>query len=327
MSDKGTKVFGPIIPIGENDSAPTHLAKYGKGGSKAVNTIEERDAIPSERLELGCSVYVISEATEYILDALDEFGRRWIANKLFVKYLTRDEFNMTTKMNSTMYMIWDSSGEKVEEIYVGNNPLVQSSMKEDIDKLMGAVFPLKLNSYTGGGTYEVGKALEAKFDWTYDRDIDSQTFDGAAIDKSLRTKTVSIAATSAPSTKAYALVGKSGSLTVSGSQSIAFKWKKYWGVSEKTTLTNEDILALAGNTWADSRAMNATSFNCTGGKYPYYVIPTSIASGLEVWIGGLRNTDLVTTTMDLTNANGKVVNVTVIRLATIQTGILSIQFK
>ena len=118
-----------------------------------------------------------------------------------------------------------------------------------------------------------------------------------------------------------------GSQSASKVHNIYFKYKKYWGTSASTTLTNAQILALGGNTWADSRAMNATNFDCTGGKYPYYVIPASIYTGLETWVGGLKNTDLVVSDLTLTNASGGSAAYKVIRLANIQTGVLSIQFK
>lgn len=105
-----------------------------------------------------------------------------------------------------------------------------------------------------------------------------------------------------------------------------FKYKKYWGTSSKSTLTNSDILALGGSTWADSRTMGATTFNCTGGKYVYYVIPSSLGTP-EFWVGGLKNTDVVTTSATVTNASGGSTTYSIMRLANIQTGVLSVQFK
>lgn len=105
-----------------------------------------------------------------------------------------------------------------------------------------------------------------------------------------------------------------------------FKYKKYWGTSSKSTLTNSDILALRGSTWADSRTMGATTFDCTGGKYVYYVIPSSLGTP-EFWVGGLKNTDVVTTSATVTNASGGSTTYSIMRLANIQTGVLSVQFK
>ena len=105
-----------------------------------------------------------------------------------------------------------------------------------------------------------------------------------------------------------------------------FKYKKYWGTSSKSTLTNSDILALRESTWADSRTMGATTFDCTGGKYVYYVIPSSLGTP-EFWVGGLKNTDVVTTSATVTNASGGSTTYSIMRLANIQTGVLSVQFK
>lgn len=102
-----------------------------------------------------------------------------------------------------------------------------------------------------------------------------------------------------------------------------FKYKKYWGTSSKSTLTNSDILALRGSTWADSRTMGATTFDCTGGKYVYYVIPSSLGTP-EFWVGGLKNTDVVTTSATVTNASGGSTTYSIMRLANIQTGVLSV---
>lgn len=102
-----------------------------------------------------------------------------------------------------------------------------------------------------------------------------------------------------------------------------FKYKKYWGTSSKSTLTNSDILALGGSTWADSRTMGATTFDCTGGKYVYYVIPSSLGTP-EFWVGGLKNTDVVTTSATVTNASGGSTTYSIMRLANIQTGVLSV---
>lgn len=114
--------------------------------------------------------------------------------------------------------------------------------------------------------------------------------------------------------------------SVSKVYNIYFKYKKYWGVSTSASLTSSQVIALAGSTWADSKAMGATTFDCTGGKYVYYVIPSSLGTP-EFWVGGLKNTDVVTTSATVTNASGGRTTYSIMRLANIQTGVLSVQFK
>lgn len=58
---RGTNVASPIVPFTSDDSFPTHLAEFGKGGFRTVETIEDRNAIPSERKEAGMLVYVIND--------------------------------------------------------------------------------------------------------------------------------------------------------------------------------------------------------------------------------------------------------------------------
>lgn len=118
-----------------------------------------------------------------------------------------------------------------------------------------------------------------------------------------------------------------GSQSASKVYYVFFKNKKYWGTSANTSLTNAQVLALEGSTWADNRLMESTKFDCTGGKYPYYVIPANVYNGLQVWVGGLKNTDITVTDMTVTNASGSSQAYKVIRLTNIQTGVLSIEFK
>ena len=101
--------------------------------------------------------------------------------------------------------------------------------------------------------------------------------------------------------------------------------RKYYGVSSHESLTNDQILALS-STWAQ-RSQGSTVFDCTAGKYPYYIIPTSMVSGIQFWIGGLRNTDLVEEVRDVTNSYGYTESYTLFRLNSIQTGVLNIEVK
>lgn len=55
---KGTNLAAPVLPFTTGDTYPTHDSLYGKGGWKEVETIDERDAIPAERLRRGCVCYV-----------------------------------------------------------------------------------------------------------------------------------------------------------------------------------------------------------------------------------------------------------------------------
>lgn len=66
----GTKVVANIIPTSPSDRYPTHHSIFGRGGYKTVQSIEERDSIPIDRLTIGSVVRVYNEGVEYVVTAL-----------------------------------------------------------------------------------------------------------------------------------------------------------------------------------------------------------------------------------------------------------------
>lgn len=238
--------------------------------------------------------------------------------------------------DSILYLTGEPNSGDGFEISAANSTkagVMTASMFNTLQEIELATFPLSLTA-SGGGTWEVGSStttgiaisvLRKGVNVTADSTIQVTASTGSgSLSSNKSTWTPSAPITSNTS---VAVKATYGSQTATKTASYAFKYKKYWGTSASATLTNANILALTGNTWADSRAMNATNFDCTGGKYPYYVIPTSIASGLEWWVGGLKNTDVTSSVINLTNASGATESFTVFRLNNIQTGVLSIQFK
>lgn len=113
--------------------------------------------------------------------------------------------------------------------------------------------------------------------------------------------------------------------TYTKSISVGFKLKKYYGVSVHESLTNEEILLLP-SLWAE-RAQTPTVFDCSGGKFPYYILPTSMVSDIQFGIGGLRNSDWIEEIREITNAYGYTESYTIFRLNSIQTGVLNIEVK
>lgn len=238
--------------------------------------------------------------------------------------------------DSILYLTGEPNSGDGFEIPAANSTkagVMTAEMYKTLQEIELATFPLSLTA-SGGGTWEVGSStttgiaisvLRKGVNVTADSTIQVTASSGSgSLSSNKSTWTPSAAITSNTS---VAVKATYGSQTATKTASYAFKYKKYWGTSASATLTNANILELTGNTWADSRAMNATNFDCTGGKYPYYVIPASIYTGLEVWVGGLKNTDIVVSDITLTNASGASAAYKVIRLANKQTGVLSIQFK
>ena len=170
---------------------------------------------------------------------------------------------------------------------------INTALFSQVSQLMSKVFPFTM-TLSGGGTYEKGSSQTINISWTYDRDIESQSINNESLLIGIRAKQYANVATDTT----YTLKAIQGGQTYTKSVSAQFKVKKYYGV-----------------------------FDCTGGKYPYYILPTSMVSGIQFWIGGLRNTDWKEETREVTNTFGHKESYTIYRLNSIQTGVLNIEVK
>lgn len=228
----------------------------------------------------------------------------------------------------------NGDGFEIPSVTTSKAGVMTADMYKTFQEMELATFPLDLH-LAGGGTWEVGSSVKPVVSITALRkgsDITSScdivVTPQPSLSGSLRSdKKTWTASTNISSVYNIQVKATLNTQSITKSVIYYFKYKKYYGTSANATLTNAQILALGGSTWADSRSMGATNFDCTGGKYPYYVIPADIYTGLEVWVGGLKNSDITVTDITLTNALGSSKAYKVVRLTNIQTGILSIQFK
>lgn len=197
---------------------------------------------------------------------------------------------------------------------------VNTTLFSNVSQLMGKVFPFTI-SLIGGGVYEKGSTQTVNLSWSYDRDIMSQSINKEVMAVDVRSKQYEdvVADTT------YTLSAVYNGQTYTKSTSVEFRLKKYYGVSAHETLTNEEILGLS-NLWA-GRTQASTVFDCTGGKYPFYILPASMASGIQFWIGGLRNSDWIEEIRKVTNVYGYTESYIIFRLNSIQTGVLNIEVK
>ena len=65
---QGTILASKIVPTDSLDTYATHEDKYGRGGHRSVDTLEERDNITTPRRKEGMTVYVKENKTKYILE-------------------------------------------------------------------------------------------------------------------------------------------------------------------------------------------------------------------------------------------------------------------
>lgn len=206
-----------------------------------------------------------------------------------------------------------------------------SDIEADISELMDEVFPLAFRTFSGGGQYERGQTVTPGLSWSLSRKGEEVVPDTATVNGSTdgvsEDKKSYVSGEPVQDDEDFLVEASSGTQMVSRTATFRFLYRKWWGVSEKAELTSEDVLSLAGSQLASGRALGAASFDCTGGKYPYYVIPSELADGIECWIGGLRNSDLSVADLDVTNVYGVSHGYKVIRLNELQTGVLTIEFR
>lgn len=244
--------------------------------------------------------------------------------------------NFVRLQNDIVYLIGEvntGDGYDIPAATTTQAGVMTADMYKTLQEIELATFPLNL-ALAGGGTWEMGSSTKPVVSITATRkglDVTSSCSIVVQPQPNLAGSLSSDKKTWKASTNISSVYNIQVSATLN-TQSITksviyyFKYKKYWGTSTSASLTSSQVIALAGSTWADSKAMGATTFDCTGGKYVYYVIPSSLGTP-EFWVGGLKNTDVVTTSATVTNASGGSATYSIMRLANIQTGVLSVGFK
>jgi hypothetical protein len=105
-----------------------------------------------------------------------------------------------------------------------------------------------------------------------------------------------------------------------------FRYRKFIGASELLDLSGGTIKSsqLEGklvSSFVESGTLDKTVFNCSGGKYPYIIIPALYYKPTnKMYVGGFLNTDLVVEDVNIENKVGIVVPYKVIRTRLKQTG-------
>lgn len=274
-------------------------------------------------------------------DARDFFYNMSLFNSLTNTSILKDlvvqpKANFVRLQNDIVYLIGEvntGDGYDIPAATTTKAGVMTADMYKTLQEIELATFPLSLTA-SGGGTFEVGSSNKNAIGIIVTRkgtDVTSSstitvTASGSVTGSLSSDKKTWTPSTNISSNTSVAVKATYGSQNATKTVNYTFKYKKYWGTSTNASLTSSQVIALAGSTWADSKAMGATTFDCTGGKYVYYVIPSSLGTP-EFWVGGLKNTDVVTTSATVTNASGGSTTYSIMRLANIQTGVLSVEFK
>ena len=130
---------------------------------------------------------------------------------------------------------------------------------------------------------EIGDTIsKVEFSWNYNKNIVQQTFDSVVLDASIRNKII----TNIRNTTTKILSVSDGRNTKSVSMSITFKLASYYGVSNKTTLTSEDIINSFTRDFNFQKGSTIT-VNAQAGQYIYIMVPKSMGA-LSFYVGGFE---------------------------------------
>lgn len=268
----------------------------------------------------------------YNMSLFNSLGNTSILKDLVVQ----PEANFVRLQNDIVYLIGEvnrGDGYDIPAATTTKAGVMTADMYKTLQEIELATFPLSLTA-SGGGTFEVGSSNKNAIGIIVTRkgtNVTSSstitvTASGSVTGSLSSDKKTWTPSTNISSNTSVAVKATYGSQNATKTVNYTFKYKKYWGAAATPTLTNAQVLALTGTGWADSKAMGATTFDCTGGKYVYYVIPDVLGTP-EFWVGGLKNTDISVGNITVTNASGGSAKYLIMRLANIQTGVLSVEFK
>ena len=177
-----------------------------------------------------------------------------------------------------------------------NDPNILT-VKDALDKLL--YFDLTINlSSNKSTTVEKGTILSnVIFNWSYNKSINSQTFNNVNLDNSVRSYTY---AESFNTNKTFILSANDGKKDFSRSIGFSFLNGRYWGVSNSNTYDSNFIKSLSKEL-ASSRGKTFT-VNCGSGQHIFYCIPSSFGTPTFT-VGGFSGGFNKVQTIQFTNAS------------------------
>lgn len=157
---------------------------------------------------------------------------------------------------------------------------------------------------------EIGSTVNPTFNWVYSTEnITSQLFNGEKLDTKVRTKSL----TDIKSDSEFKLEVTSLN-TASGVLDIHFVPRIYFGPSDAEEMTPGLVASLGGDEVVLNRILGKKSFNCTGGKYVYYIVPTSDKDEVVIRDGNdFLFTGYTTSEVNVTNTYGVTISYTVFK--------------
>lgn len=176
----------------------------------------------------------------------------------------------------------DIGGDASNIDYTTESDPTIATVKDALDKIFYVPFSISSFSVSPSES-EVGSTVnKLVYNWRYNKDIVSQTFDGATIDKSIRTKTIE---GTFKTNISKSISATDGSTTRSASATLSFKEGRYYGVSA-TDPTVQEIVSSFTRSLSLGRG-NSFTVNAKNGQYIYLLVPYSLKD-IAFSVGGFE---------------------------------------
>ena len=210
-----------------------------------------------------------------------------------------------SSITSERVATWDGKADEVHQhepqfvTYTNANDSSIKTVKDALDKLL--YFDLSINlTSTSMLNVEKGTTLSnTVFNWTYNKSVVSQSFNGESLDTSVRTYTF---ATPFNSNKTFTLTANDGSKSFSRNISFNFMNKRYWGVSTLVDLDSSFIVSLSNSELSTNRNKTFT-VNCGNDEHIFYCIPSTFGTPTFT-VGGFSGGFDKVSTIEFTNNSG-----------------------
>jgi len=317
----------------------------GKGGWREVPDAAARDAIPQNQRSSG--MVVVTQDDDIAWQLADDLTS-WVPLSFGGG---AGDLNWTGEWSS---MVSYSAGDGVRygsDSYIsltsanlGNNPSTSPSdwslfamggssdayavsyttalypSIDNVGEALDRIFyvAVGVTFFSGGSVHEIGESVASvALTWGYNKDVTSQSISNGigSLDPEDRAVTAFGPFTT---NQTWALTASDGTTNTGASTSLSFARKRYWGASANESLTASQIRAL--NQEFASNNDKAVTYDCSGGKYPFFCYPTSFGVLSAVTVGGLAFSDFSQNVISFQNASGHTENYYVTRFNGIQTG-------
>lgn len=161
-----------------------------------------------------------------------------------------------------------------------DNPSI-TTVGEALDQLLYK--EMQITTKVTPNVGEIGETIsEVIFSWDYNKAITQQTFDSSSLELNVRSKTL----TNVNATTSKTLAASDGRNTKTAVMQITFKLASYYGVSNITSLTSQNIIDTFTRDF-DFKKGSSVTLTASQGQYIYFMLPQSL-SGIQFYVGGFE---------------------------------------